>query len=265
MSLGKRYVAQRRETVLEMCFLGLTWGLILLLVTLAFGADFRVTVASLPTLALRIILEAALIFTLAEATVKADRTTMAFLRLLTIPLLLVVDVTLGYHFSALQLAGVGLMFFALMLAFRHNPRGRRGAHLAVLSAILAVGTISLYKYNITHFNSVVGEQTVGLTVLLVVFYVMSARKGRSPLRLLTQSTTGTQSLANGVSIALESFAMALAPAAIVITLKRSFAVVWAIIFGGTYFHEHSLGRKMASGGLLSLSLVMIASPQIFRI
>jgi hypothetical protein len=265
MSLGKRYVSQRRETVIEMCFLGLIWGLVFLLLTLAFGADFRVTLASLPTLALRIILEVALLITLAEATAKADRTTMAFLRLLSIPLLLVIDITLGYHFSVLQLAGVGLMFFALMLAFRHNPRGRRGAHLAVLSAILAVGTISLYKYNITHYNSVVGEQTVGLSVLLLVFYIMAVRAGRSPLRLLFKSTTGTQSLANGVAIALESFAMALAPAAIVITLKRSFAVVWAIIFGGTYFHEHSMRRKISSGLLLSLSLVMIASPQIFQL
>jgi hypothetical protein len=260
MSVGKRYVEQRRETVLEMCFLGLFWGLLLLLSTLAFGATFRVTLASVPTLALRLVLEASLQLTLAEATVKADRTTNAFLRLLTIPLLLVVDIALGYRFTQLQLTGVVLMFVALLLAFRHNPRGSRGAWLCVLGAILAVGTISLYKYDITHFNSVVGEQTVVVSGLLIWFYILSARKGRSPLRLLVRPTTGTQSLANGVSIALESFALSMAPAAVVITLKRSFGVVWAIVFGGTYFHEHSLGRKLTSGILLAASIVLIAFP-----
>jgi hypothetical protein len=262
MSIGKRSVDKRRETVFEMCFLGFFWGLLLLLSTLAFGATFRVTLASLPTLTLRIILEAALTYTLAESTVRADRTTSAFLRLLTIPLLLVVDISLGYHFTSLQLAGVGLMFAALLLAFGKNASSQRGAWYAVLGAILAVGTVSLYKYDITHFNSVVGEQSVVLTVLLAWFFGLSMRKGRNPLRLLLRPETGTQSLANGISIALEAFALSLAPAAVIITLKRSFAVIWAIVFGGTYFHEHSLGRKISSGALLAASLALIASPQL---
>jgi hypothetical protein len=262
MSLGKRNVSQRRETVFDMCFLGLFWALVVLLITLAFGATWHVSLASLPTLVVRILLEALLVYNLAETTVMADRTTMAFLRLLTIPLLLVVDISLGYHITNVQLAGIGVMFCALVLAFRHNARSRRGAWRAVLSAIIAVGTVSLYKYDITNYNSVVGEQSVVLSALIIFFLFMARRQKRSPLALLLKPNTGTQSLANGISIALESFALSLAPASIIITLKRSFAVVWAIVFGGVYFHEHSLKRKVSSGALLALSLILIASPQI---
>jgi len=263
-SLGKQYIRQRRETIFDMVFLSVFWGFILLLLTVAFGAPFHFTVASLPTLSLRIILEIFLSYNLAEATVKADRTTMAFLRLLTIPLLLVVDISLGYHISTVQVLGIGLMFSALILIFGHSTRSRRGAWLAVLSAIIAVGTTSLYKFDITHYNSVVGEQTVVLLSIMAFFLFKARHEKRSPFSLLFKPTTGTQSLANGISIALESFALSMAPASIIITLKRSFALVWAIVFGGAYFHEHSLARKVSSGALLALSVVLIANPHIFH-
>jgi hypothetical protein len=179
-------------------------------------------------------------------------------------MLLVVDISLGYHITSGQIIGIALMFAALVLVFGHNPRSRRGAWLAVLSAILAVGTVSLYKYDITHFNSVVGEQTVVILCIMAFFLFKARHERRSPFSLLIKPQTGTQSLANGISLALESFALSMAPASIIITLKRSFALVWAIVFGGAYFHEHSLARKVSSGALLAASVVLIANPHIFH-
>jgi hypothetical protein len=264
-SLGKRFVAQRRETVYDLSFLGIFWGFIFLLSTLAFGAHWHLSLASAPIIVLRLVLETALARTISEASIRADRTTMAFLRLLTIPFLLVVDISLGYHFTNLQIAGVVLMFTALVLAFRHNPSSRKGAWLAVLSALLSVGTITLYKFDITHYNSVVAEQTIVLGGMLIYFYFAANLHRRSPLRLLLKPTTGTQALANGAAIALESYALSMAPASIIMTLKRSFALVWAIVFGGAFFHEHSLGRKISSGALLAISILLIASPQLLHL
>lgn len=258
-SIGKESARRHRENVYDMGFLSLFWGLVFLLVTLLFGAPWRFQLASLPTLLPRLGLEIALTYINAEAIIRADRTTTNFLRLISIPLLLVVDLALGYHISAWQLAGVGIMFVALIVAFSHNRHGRRGAWLAVLSGLLAVGTVSLYKYDITHFNSIAAEQTLVLAVLVAYFYVGSARLRRqSPLRLLLRPVTGTQSLASGVAVVLESFAFGLAPASVILTFKRSFGLMWAVIFGGTYFHEHSLRRKVSSGALMVTSLLLMA-------
>lgn len=257
-SLGKKLAKQRRENVYQLGFLALFWGLVFMVVSLAFGAPFHLSAASLPTLSLRVILEVALAVVNAEAIIKADRSTVGFLRLITIPLLLVIDISLGYHITQWQLVGVGVMFAALVLAFRHNPLGRKGAGLAALSGFLAVGTVSLYKYDISHFNSVAAEQIVVLAILVSFFYIQSARSSRrSPLKMLFHPNTGTQALASGIVIPLESFAMSLAPASVIIAYKRSFALIWSIIFGGAGFHEHSLARKMSSAALMVVSLVLI--------
>jgi hypothetical protein len=213
----------------------------------------------------RIIVELLLAYVSAEAIIAADRSTLGFLRLLTIPLLLVIDIALGYRLSTVQLVGIGIMFLSLLLAFRHNQRGHRGAWAAILSAILAAVAVSLYKYDITHYNSVVVDQGIVLAAMLMVFYAMARRRGRSPLKLLVRRVTGTQALANGLVIPLESFAVGLAPASVIITLKRSLGLGWCIVFGGLYFHEHSLRRKLSSAVLMAVSLVLITAPQIVRL
>jgi hypothetical protein len=264
-SLGKKSVFERRENVYDLVFLSLFWGLIFLLATLGFGAVWHFDPASLPFFIPRVLLEIGLAYISAEAIILADRTTVGFLRLLTIPLLLVVDLSLGYHITQLQVFGIALMFIALVMAFHHNPAGRRGAWIAALSGVLATAAVSLFKYDITHFNSVVAEQSLSIGAILIFFGLMSYRqRHKSPFRLLFRPVTGTQSLANGVAVVLESFAMSLVPASVMITLKRSFALMWAIIFGGAYFHEHSIKRKASSGILMVVSIVLIASPQLFR-
>lgn len=257
-SMGKQLVKQRRENIYDLAFLGIFWGTVIMVLTLAFGAEFRVTLASLPTLIARIILEFALLITIAEATIKADRSTVGYMRLITIPLMLVVDIALGYHISTFQLAGIAVMFFAMVAAFRHSPSGKRGAWIAVLSGIIGVGTVSLYKYNITHFNSVAGEQITVLVIVCIGFHYLSYRQSRrSPLRLLFRPATSTQALADGLAIPLESFAYSLAPASLVMAYKRSFALIWSIIFGGTRFHEHSIGRKLTSAALMCVGIVLL--------
>src|SRR6266403_1306374 len=85
-SIGKQSVRLRRENVHDLAFLGIFWGLVFILGTLAFGARFHFDPASLPTLIPRLLLETALAYFNAEAIIHADRSTMGFLRLLTIPL-----------------------------------------------------------------------------------------------------------------------------------------------------------------------------------
>lgn len=256
-SLGKRSIHKRRETIYNAAFLSVFWAVLFLLATLAFGAEFRLTSASLPTLAVRTILEIVMAYLGAELLLKADRTTVGFLRLLTIPILLGVDIALGYKLSSLQIVGVVVMFVALCLAFHDNPRGKKGAHLAIMSALLGIVTTSLYKYDITHYNSVVGEQVAVLSSVLTFFYVASKK---SPLYLLVKPLTGAQSLSHGTGEVLMSFAYSFAPASVVMAMRRTFALVWTIIFGHTYFHEKSLKRKIYSGAILVIGLALVVLP-----
>jgi drug/metabolite transporter (DMT)-like permease len=263
-TIGKQSVRRKRENVPELAFLAIFWGFIFMLVTLAFGAKFRFDPASLPTLIPRLVLETAFTYYLSRATVEADRSTAGFLRLITIPLVLVIDIALGYHISLIQIFGIALMFIALVIAFHGKHQNRKGASVAIISALLSAATISLYKYDITHYNSVAAEQIIVMAYLLVFFFLASVRAGRSPLRLLIKPATGGQSLSNGVAIVLESFAVSLIPASVMITLKRSFGIMWAIAFGGKIFHEKSLRRKLSSAAIRTVSLFLSAEPTILH-
>ena len=261
-SIGKQSVKLRRETVYGLGFLELFWGFVVMVGILIFSRDNHFDPASLPTLIPRILLEL-LVFSLAmEAIVKVQRSAIGFLRLITIPFLLLVDIVLGYHITPIQIAGVVVMFFALVLAFHRNPSGQKGAWMVVITGLLSVISISLYKYNITHYNSVAVEQAIVLGTIVVAFYLRARRPHRSPLRLLIQPVTGTQALTSGLSTVLGSFALLYAPASVIIALKRTFALFWSVIFGHAYFREHSLGRKMTSFGFTTIGILLLISPYL---
>src|SRR5690606_12002348 len=105
--------------------------------------------------------------------VKADRSTFSFLRLLTIPLLLVVDIVLLYAISVTQIAGIAVILVALAILLYAHKKARKYAGLVVVTALVSVVTISLYKYDISHFNSVVAEQSIFYVIMLVFFGIMA--------------------------------------------------------------------------------------------
>src|SRR6185369_9588941 len=94
-SIGKRSVKRKRESVYGLGFLELFWGFIVMfgLVIVTPGNHF--STASLPTLIPRIFLEILVTYLTVEAIVRVERSTMGFLRLTTIPFLLLVDIILG--------------------------------------------------------------------------------------------------------------------------------------------------------------------------
>ena len=72
--------------------------------------------------------------------------------------------------------------------------------------------------------------------------------------------TGTQALMSGLSTVLGSFAIGLAPASVIVALRRTLALMWAVIFGQAYFHEHSLKRKAYSFGFTIVGITLLISP-----
>lgn len=259
--IGKYQVAHKKESLYAMGFLSSIWAAALLLLFSWFGeAPFIFSFESLPFFVSRVVLEVLLLFVSLNALLDADRSTFSFLRVLTIPLLLSVDIALGYSLSLPQIAGISFIVMALLFLFFNHSLGRKGKLLSLLSAILAVATISLYKYDITHYNSVVAEQSLTYMVLLVVLVGTAWwKRGENLFSYLTKPLFLLQSLASGIAGLIVSFAFLFAPASIIMAARRSIEVLASIVSGRAYFHEkHPIVKLvcflLVCSGLLFLTI-----------
>ncbi len=244
-AIGKKAVMQRKQSLYTMGALQLLWGIVIFIGTiLFFPASFSFSWASLPTFAIRTVLEVVQAHVTILAITRADRTTYSFFRLLTLPLLLAVDVALGYAIHPQQLLGMGLIMPALMSLFFGRVTSRAGIGFVLFSALNAVATLSLYKYDIAHFNSVVGEQFPIYLVMFGYFIGMAWYTAReNPFARLQNPLFFFQSIEDGLGGVLQSFAYHFGPASIITAAKRSFAVLWSMIAGHTYFQEKNIWAK----------------------
>ncbi len=258
-SIGKREVQKGHESIYLMGFLDAAWGVLLFGVLLLTGSEtWRFSAASLPTFGLRAVLEVFQAHMTVMAITKADRSTFGFLRIGTIPLLLMVDVVLGYAVAGTQVIGITMIIGALILLVAERGMTTNGITYVLITAVNAVITLSLMKYNITHFNSVGSEQLLILVILLVYFFTMSSLRSREhPLRLMWQPMLLAQSLAIGIGTVLGSFGFAYLPASIATTVSRSVALLWAVISGNLWFREKSMTLKIIAGAICVAGLVML--------
>jgi len=257
-SIGKVKVRSHKESIYTMGFLSLFWGTIILIATGFMKDSFVFTVASLPTFGARIFLEIAQIHVAILAITKADRSTFGFLRIITIPLLLMADIALGYTVTSLQIAGIGVIVLSLVILFINHGIRKKGAWLVLFTAINAPITISLYKYDITNFNSVEAEQGLLYLILMAYFFFMAYFITKeNPILFLRKPIFFLQSLATGLGFVILSFAYLLAPASIIATSNRSFSILWTMISGNIYFHEKHFLVKLFAFILIVIGLVLL--------
>lgn len=221
--------------------------------------EFHFSWASLPTLAVRAILEVILTGIALSAIASADRSTFGFIRVVTIPLLLTVDFLLGYKISGWQMAGMGMIIFSLFLLFSYQGVKKQGAILSLLSAGLAAATITLYKYDITYYNSVAAEQTIISLVIMVFLIGLAFFKAKeNPFVFLKQKIYFFQTLINAVPAFLNSYAYIFAPASVILSAYRSSAVFWSVVSGKVYFKEEHLLIKAVCLILLLGGIILLA-------
>ena len=258
--IGKKKIEEQKESIFTMGFLNLFW------VVLAFAGiaifvpgSFRFSSASLPFFIPRLIFEIAQAVITVKAIAVATRSTFSFIRSLTIPLLLGVDVFLGYALSLPQIVGIALIAITLVLLFANYRAEQKGSGYVLFTAINAVATISLYKYNITHFNSVIAEQLIVMVVLLIFFFLGAYLFAReNPMYFLKKPIFLVQSLGTGVAVAVESYAFVFAPASIITAAKRGSAILWAVLSGNLYFREKHFKMKLFGFAMLTLGIVLLA-------
>ena len=259
-SIGKFETAHKKESVYAFGFLNGFWVIVFLLISALFiRHTFVFSIASLPTFGARLILEILLTLVSLKAIVAADRSTFTFLRVWTIPLLLGVDLILKYTISPSEMIGIFFILLALVILFFAHGLGENGKLLSLTSAIMAVGTISLYKYDITHFNSVEAEQVlITLGILTTLFITAKVRTGENLFSYLFKPIFFLQSFISGIASVAGSFAMLFAPASVIMALGRSFEILAAIISGKTYFREKHSNIKLVAFACIALGLILIS-------
>ena len=257
--IAKTEVQNKKETIYSMAFLSLIWSTLWFLVIILVKGEFVFSLASLPTLILRTVVEAGLIYAGTIAVVQSDRSTFGFIRTGTIPLLLLTDLWLGYVLTLPQIIGTAILVLALLVAFLNHGIKKDGLKFVLLATILPVLTISLFKYNITNFNSVEAEQLITHVFLLLFVFILALKVGHeNPLTLLTKRTFFIQSFSAGVGGVLISFAYLFAPASTVTAAKRAVSVLLAIVAGNLYFKEKHLVLKIALFVFIVTGITLLA-------
>ena len=257
---GKDKVQHHEESIYTMAFLTFIWATVgFLLIAIFKEGSFVFVSASLPTLITRIVFELALTHTAIIAIVRADRSTFSFLHIITLPFLLLVDVALGYRVTELQIAGIVVIVLVLGILFVSHGVRRKGAALVAAVSLGAVVTISLYKYNITHFNSVVAEGLLAHLALLIYFIGLGLYKThKNPFLALKKPVFLFQSVSAGIGALFVSFAYLFAPASAITGIKRAASILWGIISGKHIFHEKHFFIKMVAFGVLTSGIILLA-------
>ena len=259
-SFGKWEISRKVESPFTFGFLQLFWGGVILLgIALVREGSFVFSIVSFPTFLPRVVLEVIQAHVTVVAVVAASRSTFGFIRILTVPLLLGVDVFLGLVPTPFQLLGIAFIIATFIILFRNHGIERAGAGLVLFSAVNAVATLSLYQYDIRHFNSVVAEQLLMHAVLVAYFAILAVTSTHEhPFRLLMRRATLAQSVTMGVGGVIESFAVLFAPISIVLAAKRSSSVLWSVLAGRLSFHEGRFILKATAVVLLAFGLVLLA-------
>lgn len=257
-AVGKWEIQHKREGIYTYGFLNCFWILVTLVTIAVVKGDFVFSLESLPLFALAAVLEMAQVYSSLHAIVKAERSTLGFLMILTIPLLLVVDFLLGYQLTVSAMLGIGLIVVGLIFLLINHGLDKKGVGYVLFSAFNAVATISLYKYLITHYNSVAGQQIPMFLIVLVFLYIMARVVSKQdPFKYLLRREFLAQSVSRGLSGAFISFAYVYAPASVITSAKRGLAVLLSIVSGRAYFHEKHFVIKVVAFVLVLVGLVFL--------
>lgn len=262
---NKLTLKQHTLTVLDNALLILVAGTIpFALIAFVAPQTFVFTAATLSTFSIRFILEVAVLLVSGYALLRADRSTFALLRTLTIPLLLIVDLMLVYPVTGPQIAGALIITVALA-ATAFGKVSQKGIVLSAASAILATATISLFKIDIQH-NSVVAEQLIMHILLIMTLIPLKvALHEPLPLQVLRRNREAHSTiLTASIGGVLGAYAYALVPGTALVTAgKRGISVLFALGSGKLVFHEQHFGKRLALATAVVGGIALMAIPETF--
>src|SRR3989338_5243900 len=257
-SSGKWNVKHKTEGIYTFGFLNYFWISILFLILVFVRGEFIFNMQSLPLLGVLLVLEIAQTYASLHAIVESERSTLGFLMVGTVPLLLVVDMFLGYTIPLGNIVGVSLIVLSLLFLFINHGLSKKGIGYVLFSTVNSVATLSIFKYLITHYNAVESQQLIAHVVLAFFLFGMAVWKDNvNPLTLIFRKKFLFQSVSRSVAVALMSFAYLYAPASIIAGARRGSSALVSVISGEKYFHEKHILVKIVSFCLMVGGLVFL--------
>ncbi len=258
MSFGKWKILHKKENIYTFGFLNYFWLLIIFIVMVIIKNNFIFNYESIPLLVIYIILEFAQMYASLNAMAIADRSTFGFLMIITIPLLLIVDIFLGYKIGFWAVLGIFIIVVSLIFLFINHGVNKKGIGYVIFSSINAVATISIYKYCITHYNSVEAQLIITSVFLLIFLFIMSKWKYKeNPLKYVFNKKFFLQSILMSIGSVFLSISYLYAPASIITSGKRAFSILWSVVSGNKFFHEKHIFVKIISFLLIIIGLVLM--------
>ena len=223
---------------------------ILICQTLIFQKELSYSIYSLPFTLLRITLEIILFQLGLLATKYCDRSTYTLVRSFTIPLLLVIDLILGYSIGMYQFIGLGIITLSfIFFNVFHKTLNFTGWKYALAFAVVASFTTTLYKYNITFFENSVVIEWILLAFILTCFFLYKdyVHSKLQSLSLIRRKRFLLQWFSSAIAEIFISYAYIYVNASVGIAIKRWASVIWGIIFWKLFFDEEKFIRKLCMG------------------
>ena len=258
-AIGKYEIIHHRENIFTLAFLNNFFILLFFSVMVLTHDNFIFSWDSLPFLLAGLVVDILQVTFAGLAISQADHSTMGFLRMGTVPLLLIIDYCLGYDIAPLQFLGIGMIIATIYILYKKHGFTRKGVWWVLASTVNAAIGITLYKYNITHFNSVEEQQHM-IHACLIIYLIFASIffNKTNPFKLLTKGIFLVQATGTGIGALFDSFFYLYAPASIITAAKRSVSAFFTIVFGTLYFHEHKFITKMIALGFLVSGIIMLA-------
>jgi multidrug transporter EmrE-like cation transporter len=258
-SLGKWMVARHEESYFSLGFQTSVLSLVFFVGYVALNTTrWHLDPRTYPTLALLCVLEMLQGWGTMKATVVAERSTLNFVRVGTMPVTLGIDLLIGQFISPWQIVGITVIVLALAVLFANHGISKAGLGLLIFTAVNSAVTLSIYHWHVNGYNSVPTEQIMlGLTQTVFFFWGAWHFSRENALKLMARPHALIQSFAYAGGNVLQSYSYLYAPTSIIVTANRSFSALWAIVAGRRVFHEKALAPRLAVLGLIILGIALI--------
>jgi len=136
--------------------------------------------------------------------------------------------------------------------------GKHASKLLIIIAVITAVTTSLYKYDISRFNSIIGEQLIVVSCLLIFFWIGCRRTmKRSVWAFLLRPQSMSQAALKGVALVMKSVAYSMGPGSVIAIIGTSFSLLWTVVFGRVYFRERHVIHKALACLLAVVALIFI--------
>jgi len=175
-----------------------------------------------------------------------------------IPLLLVLDILLGYEITARHILGGIMLLGMLIYIIYKGDFSMKGIKYVIAANLLSVLTITAFKYSTSYFGSTELVNFYSALFAGGLFVVIVGRtKGiKGILKICKPKYLAFASL-YGIASVLNAAAYKYMISSMVIACKRFFAMMFGIISGKLYFQEKNLLKKISVASMIGMGVIVM--------